>query len=46
MWNLKKGQNELLGRTDADSDIETLMVSGGDSSGGGGMCLGCGIEIL
>ncbi len=36
MWNLKKGQNELLGRTDADSDIETLMVSGGDSSGGRG----------
>ena len=28
------------------TDIEKLMVSGGDSFGGGGMCLGCGIEIL
>ena len=28
------------------TDIEKLMVSGGDSLGGGGMCLGCGKEIL
>ena len=36
MWNLKKGQTELLCRRDADSDIEKLMVSGGDSFGVGG----------
>ena len=46
MWNLKKGQNELLCRTDTDSDFEKLMVSKGDSLGGGGMCWGCGMEIL
>ena len=28
------------------TDIEKLMVSRGDSLGGGGMCLGCGVEIL
>ena len=47
MWKLKKRQTEVLCRRDADStDIEKLMVSGGDSLGGGGMCLGYGMEIL
>ena len=27
MWNLKKGHNELLCRTDTDSQTEKLMVS-------------------
>ena len=27
MWNLKKGHNELLCRTDTDSDFEKRMVS-------------------
>ena len=37
MWNLKKGQTEFLCRTDIDStDFEKLMVSKGDSFGGGG----------
>ena len=40
MWNLKKGQNELLCRTDTDSDFEKLMVSRGDSLGVGGDVLG------
>ena len=31
MWNLKKGQTELLCRTDADSQTLKNMVSGGDS---------------
>ena len=31
MWNLKKGHNELLCRT----DFEKLMVSKGDGLGGG-----------
>ena len=43
MWNLKKGQNELLYRTDSDSQTlknlwfpkETVLV-----------CWGCGMEIL
>ena len=34
MWNLKKGQTELLCRTDTDSYTKKLMVSGGDSLGG------------
>ena len=46
MWNLKKGQTELLCRTDTDSQTEKLMVSKGDSSGDGGMSWGCGMEIL
>ena len=34
MWNLKKGHNELLCRTDTDSmDFEKLMVSKGDRVG-------------
>ena len=41
MWNLKKGQTELLCRTDADSQTyEKLMVSKGDSLEGGGNMLG------
>ena len=37
IWNLKKGQTELLCRTDADfTDSEKFMVSRGDSLGGGG----------
>jgi len=46
MWNLKKGQNELLCRTDTDSQTEKLMVSKGDGSGGGEIRWGCGMEIL
>ena len=45
MWNLKKGYSELC-RTDTDSDFEKIMISKGDSSGVGGMCWGCGKEIL
>jgi len=36
MCNLKKGHNELLCRTDTDSQTEKLMVSKGDRLGGGG----------
>ena len=43
MWNLKKGQTELLCRSDADSDIEKLMVSIGDMLG---MGWGFGMEML
>ena len=40
MWNLKKAHNELLCRTDTDSQtLKELMVSTGDSLGGGG-CTG------
>jgi len=47
MWNLKKGQTELLCRTDTNStDFEKLMVSTGDSLGAVGMRWGCGMEIL
>ena len=35
-----------LCRTDVDSQTEKLRVSRGDSLGGEGMCLGCGMEIL
>ena len=38
MWNLKKGQNELLCKTDTDSQTEKLMVSKGDRWGWGGGC--------
>ena len=34
MWNLKKGYNELLCRTDTYSQIEKLMVTKGDRFGG------------
>ena len=40
MWNLKKGHNDLLCRTESDSDFEKLMVSKGDSFGGWGDALG------
>ena len=34
MWNLKQGHNELLCRTDADSQtLKKLMVSKGNSLG-------------
>ena len=37
MWNLKKGHNKLLCRTDTNSqNFEKLMVSKGDSLEGGG----------
>ena len=35
MWNLKKGQTELLCRTDADSQTLKNMVSGGEFGGWG-----------
>ena len=40
MWNLKKGQTDLRCRADTDSQTEKLMVSKGDSLGGGGDALG------
>ena len=40
MWNLKKGRNELLCRTDTDSDFEELMVSKGEGLGGEECALG------
>ena len=46
MWNLKKGHNELLCRTDTDSQTEKLTVSNKDSSAGRGMHWSCGMEIL
>ena len=36
MWNLKKGHNELLYRTDTDSQTLKNTVSKGDWLGGGG----------
>ena len=47
MWNLKKGQTELLCRTDADSQtLKNLWSLEETVWGVGGMCLGCGMEIL
>ena len=37
MWNLKKGYNELLCRTDPDSQFEKLTISKGDRLLRGGM---------
>ena len=37
MWNLKRGQNELLCRTETDSQTEKLMVTKGDRLGGDGL---------
>ena len=45
-WNLKKGHNELLCRTDTDSDFKKLRVSKGDRLVGRGICWGFGIEML
>ena len=45
-WSLKKGQNELLCRTDTDSQTLKNMVSQGDSLEDGGMSWGCEMEIL
>ena len=47
MWNVKKAHNELLCRTDTDSQtLKNLWFPKGDSSGGWGICWGCGLEIL
>ena len=46
MWNLKKGQMELLCRGDTDSQTLKNLWSPEESLGGGVMCLGCGMEIL
>ena len=47
MWNLKKGHNELLCRTDMDSQtLKKLMISKGDRFGSRGMGWGFGMEIL
>ena len=35
MWDLKKGYNELLCRTETDSDFEKLMVTKGEARGMG-----------
>ena len=45
MWKLKKGQNELLCRTDADSQTLKNLWSLEDTVWGVGG-LGCGMEIL
>ena len=45
MWNLKKGHDELLCRTDTDSNFEKLMVSKGERLGSG-KCWGFRIEML
>ena len=43
MWNLKKGHNGLLCRTDTDAtDFEKLLVSEGDGLGVGGWAGGVG----
>ena len=47
MWNLKKGQTELVCRTDADSQtLKNLWFPTETVWGGGGMCWGCGMEGL
>ena len=47
MWNLKKRTDWMsLQNRCWLTDIEKLMVSRGDRLAGGGMCLGCGMEIL
>ena len=43
MLNLKNGHNELVCRTDIDSDFEKLMVAKGDRLGGTGMGWGIGM---
>jgi len=46
MWNLKKGQIELLCRIDSDSQtLKNLWSPEETVWGGGGMCLDCGMEI-
>ena len=40
MWNLKKGHNELLCRTDTDSQTLKNLFSKEDSLGSGGDALG------
>ena len=45
-WILKKGQTELFCRTDADSQTLKNLWSPETVWGVGGMCLGCGMEIL
>ena len=43
MWNLKKGHNELMCRTETDPDFEKLMVGDQRSQAGGeGMGWGLG----
>ena len=47
MWNLKKRTEwTYLQNRHWLTDFEKFMVSKGDSAGGGGMCWGCGMEIL
>ena len=47
MWNLKKGQNELLCRTDTDSQtLKNLQLPKETVQGGEGMCWGCRMELL
>ena len=47
MWNLKKGHNELLCRTDTDSQtLKNLWFPNETGWGGGGMHWGFGIEML
>ena len=46
MWNLKKGQTELLCRTDADSQSLKNLWSPEETVRGWGDALGCGMEIL
>ena len=46
MWNLKKGHNELICTTDADSQTLKNMVSKGDWLGNRGMGWGVWMEML
>ena len=47
MWNLSKGYNELLCRTETDlQTLEKLMVTKGDRLGGGGMGWRSRMEML
>ena len=46
MWNLKKGQNELLFRTDTDSQTFKNLWFPRRQVGGGGLGWGFGMEML
>ena len=47
VWNLKKGYNELLNRTDTDSQtLKNLRFPKETGWGGGGMGWGLGMKML
>ena len=47
MWNLKNGTNELIYKTEIVTNVETVMVTRGESGGevGGGINWEIGIDI-